>query len=356
MTGAQTCEFSIRFPPSQTAGKTAQSARDAEAAGFDTIWMVDTPLIAGELFDPYVDLTVCALNTERVSLGPAVSAFALRHPVATGAAILGLDRIAPGRIKLGLGIGGSALTTLGQRSAHLGSLAHATDERRQELRDGMVFLKRLFAGEAVNLGSRDIQLASSRHIPVIMSATGPKALELAGEVADGVIIQVGIDRQTMLDAIERVHRGAERAGRDPDDVQIICSTFGVVSDNRQDDIDRVRPIASFFYSVTPKNLEKAGISTAKRYPDWVPHPDMTHAYDWEEAMAAAKTYIPDEVVERFCLVGPSEAARERITELIDIGVDEIFLRWCSTYDIPDPLIATFGSDIIPYFRDQARVS
>lgn len=343
--------FSIRFPPAQPPDVLARSARQTEAAGFSGIWMVDTPLIAGELFDPYVDLAVCALQTSRVRLGPAVSTFALRHPVATGAAILGLDRISNGRALLGLGTGGSALVTLGQLHGHQGAfIANSTRERRDELRHGIALLRLLFAGEMVQLGSRTIRLPRPRRVPIYVAASGPQALALAGELADGVIIQVGIDRETLRRAVDAVHRGARRAGRNPSSIRLVCSTFAVVSDDRHKDIDRVRPLVSYFYSVLPQMLEQAGVTVEKRFPDWLPAPDLTHAYDWDEAMAAAKTYIPDQVVERFCLVGPPEKARQRIEELMELGIDEVFLRWNSSYDLPDPLVETFGRDIIPAFR------
>jgi 5,10-methylenetetrahydromethanopterin reductase len=347
----RTIEFSIRFPPTQPSAPLAEAARQAEDAGFSTIWMVDTPLIAGAMYDPYVDLTVCALATSRVRLGPAVSTFELRHPVATAGAILSLDRASNGRAILGLGIGGSALVTLGQIAGHEGAFTtHSTKERRGRLREGTRFLRQIFAGESVSLGTRAIQLTESRPVPVYIAASGPRALEMAGGVADGVIIQVGIEPEAMREAIAAVRRGAERAGRDPSSVRLVASTFAVVSHDRAEDIDRVRPLASYFYSVVPQVLERVGISTAKRFPEWVPKPDLTHAFDWHDAMAAAATYIPDETVERFCLVGPPDDARQRISELAALGVDEVFLRWQSSYDLPTPLIETFGREIIPHVQ------
>ena len=343
--------FSIRFPPSQPPDVLIRSARRAEEAGFSTIWMVDTPLIAGEIFDPYVDLTVCALNTSRARLGPAVSTFSLRHPLAVGSAIVGLARVSDNRAVLGLGVGGSALITLGEMAGHRGAFVRdSMSERRERLRQGVLVLERLFAGETVSFGTREIRLPEPRRIPIYLAASGPKSLNLAGEIADGAIIQVGIEPDSLSHAIAMVRRGAVQAGRDPDSVKIVASTFAVVSENRADDINRVRPLASYLYSVVPDVLERAGIPTNKRFPDWVPVPDLTHAYDWEEAMSAAATYIPDETVERFCLVGPPEEVRHRIEELRELDVDEVFLRWCSTYDLPDPLVETFGLNIIPHFR------
>jgi 5,10-methylenetetrahydromethanopterin reductase len=312
--------------------------------------MVDTPLIAGELFDPYVDLAVCAMSTSRVRLGPAVSTFALRHPVATGAAMLSLDRLARGRIQLGLGIGGSALVTIGQLARPEGTFeVTSTRQRRDELRHGIDLLRRVFAGETATLGSRDIRLPHPVDIPIVIAASGPRALALAGAIADGVIIQVGIDPDMLREAIDAVHQGAERAGRDPSTVRLICSTFAVISDNRRADIDQVRPLAGYFYSVMPDRLERVGIVVDKRIPDWVPVPDLAHAYDWADAMAAAKTYITDDAVERLCLVGPAEDARHRLEQLAELGIDEFFLRWSSSFDMPDPLVETFGREIIPAF-------
>src|SRR6185312_11402362 len=310
---ASAVDFSIRFPPAQGPDAVARSTRLAEDAGFQTIWMVDTPLIAGEIFDPYVDLTVTALNSTRALLGPAVSTFSLRHPLAIASAMLSLDRVSDGRARLGLGVGGSALITLGEMSGHQGAFVKdSMAQRREIVRQGIVTLRKLFSGEPISFGTREIRLSSPRSIPIYLAASGRRSLELAGELADGVIIQVGIEPGALARAIETVERGAERAGRTPRSVKIVASTFAVVSHDRGDDINRVRPIASYFYSVIPEVLERAGIDVTKRFPDWVPRPDLTHAYNWDEAMEAARTYVPDETVERFCLVGPPERARQRI--------------------------------------------
>ncbi|HVB65217.1 MAG TPA: LLM class flavin-dependent oxidoreductase [Nitrolancea sp.] len=348
-------DFSIRFPPSQPPEVLIPAVERAETAGFKAIWMVDTPLIAGEIFDPYIDLTIAALHSKQIRLGPAVSTFSLRHPLAVASAMLSLDRAAGQRAVLGLGVGGSALITLGEMSGHQGAFVRdSMTARREKLRQGILALKQIFAGESVSFGAREIRLSQPRQIPIYLAASGPKALELAGEVADGAIIQVGIEPRALSTAIAAVHRGAERAGRDPESIKIVASTFAVVSHDRADDIDRVRPIASYFYSVIPEVLAGAGIDITKRYPDWVPRPDLTHAYDWNEAMAAAATYIPNETVERFCLVGPPEQARQQIAEIAALGVHEVFLRWCSTYDLPDPLVETFRTEIIPHFRSSGE--
>lgn len=306
--------------------------------------------MADDIFDPYVDLAVCALNTGRAWLGPAVSTFLLRHPVTVAAAMLALHRIAGPRVRLGVGTGGSAAVTIGALPGHQGAyVGRATADHRAVLHRGVDRVRRLFSGEQVDLGGRAARISGPRRIPIFVAASGPKALKLAGEVADGAIIQVGCDPAIVREAVDAVRQAAIRAGRDPAAVKVVASVFAVVSDDRRADIDQVRPLASYFYSVTPWLLERAGFDATRRFPDRVPEPDLTHAWDWQEAMTAAKTYIPDPVVERFCLVGPPEAAAERIRQLAAAGVDEVFLRWWSSYELPTPLIETFGRQIIPAF-------
>lgn len=344
--------FSIRFPPAEGPESTGKLAREAEAAGFSSIWAVDSPLLAGSLFDPYVDLVTVAQNTARAKIGPAVSPLHLRSPVATASAILSLDRISGGRAVLGLGTGGSALVTLGVSTDESLRYTGGSLERQAVLRDQVHLYRRLFAGEPVSLGRRDIQLSEPRPIKIYLAASGPKMLELAGAIADGVMIHVGIWPPAVQDAVDRIHRGAVAAGRDPGDIDIVCSTYTAVSSSgdRQADIRHVRPEASFFYSVLPKLLEQAGFDTTRRAPDKMPHPDMTHAYDWEEAMAAAETYISDEVVEQFCLVGPPDDAIKRIEALAAMGITQMYIRGASSYHLPRELVATFRDHVLPHFQ------
>jgi 5,10-methylenetetrahydromethanopterin reductase len=343
--------FGIRFPPAEGPEAVGRLAAEAEEAGFSYIWGVDSPLLAGGLFDPYVDLVAAAQSTRRAWVGPAVSPLYLRSPVATAAAILSLDRISDGRAVLGLGTGGSALVTLGVSQDESLRYTGGALERQGVLREQVELYRSIFAGEPVSFGRRAIQLATPRPIRLYLAASGPKMLELAGAIADGVMIHVGIWPPGVRDAIERIHRGARAAGRDPRSIDIVCSTYTAVSPSgdRQADIRHVKPEASFFYSVLPRLLEQAGFDTSQRAPAKMPHPDMTHAYDWEEAMAAADTYIPDAVVEAFCLVGPPESAIARIEELRSLGVTQMYIRGASSYHLPRYLVETFRDHVLPAF-------
>jgi 5,10-methylenetetrahydromethanopterin reductase len=271
--------------------------------------------------------------------------------VATAAAILSLDRISGGRAVLGLGSGGSALVTLGIARRQDLTYTAGARERQDQLKREVELLRRLFRGEPISLGTRDIQLEAPSSIKIYLAASGPRMLELAGSLADGVIIHVGTWPPAVRDAIARVRRGAQRAGRDPDTIDYVCSTYTAVSSDgdRQRDIRYVRPEASFFYSIMPALVEEAGFDISRRFPERVPRPDMTHAFDWEEAMRAAETYIPDQMVEQFCLVGPPEAAIKRIRQLQTLGITQLYVRGATSYRLPVDLVETFGRLIIPHF-------
>ncbi len=344
--------FGIRFPPSDAPEETSRLAREAEDGGFEWIWGLDTPLMAGTLFDPYVDLVLVAQNTKRAIMGPAVSPLYLRSPVATAAAILSLDRISNGRAVLGLGSGGSALATLGVQKEAGGSYIQGAAARQAALKEEVLFYQKLFRGEPVSLGTRPIQISEPRRIPIWLAASGPKMLELSGELADGVMIHVGTWTPGIKEAIAKIHAGAERAGRDPKSIKVACYTITAISEegDRKRDIRYVKPAMSFWYTSMPQILERAGIKVTKTKPDKMPHPDMTHAHDWNEAMDAADSYMDDRAAEEFCLVGPPEAAVQKIREMHEAGVDQIYVRGPSSYGLPHDLVKVFSEKIIPHFQ------
>jgi 5,10-methylenetetrahydromethanopterin reductase len=337
--------FGIRIPPCEAIRDVARAARAAETGGFSHVWTLDSPLLAGRLMDPYLTLGACAGTTERIRLGVAVTNAISRHPLATACAALSLDELAQGRAILGIGSGDSAMRTVGMAPAD----AHGTHRtRRDQLRETLGILRAVLAGEAVTLGERRFQLEKPRRpLPIYVAATGPRMLELAGELADGVIIQVGIHPRCVEYALEHIRRGATRAGRDPADIDIVCSTFAAVDDDRRLAIDRARPLTAWFYAVAPELVERVGVRVRQRQPARPVFPDISHAADHEEAMVEARKYVADEAVERLCLVGPPAECVGRLRELASLGIRQVFLRHYLTYRIPWELMEVASREIIP---------
>lgn len=340
--------FGIRIPPCEPLEEVARAARAAEAGGFDAVWTLDSPLLAGRLLDPYLALGVCAPATRRARLGVAVTNPVTRHPAVTAAAAISLDDVCGGRTVLGLGSGDSAMRTLGLDGADVTG-THGI--RRGALREAVETLRAIFDGETVQFRGKEFRLAAPRRqIPIYLAATGPKMLELAGEIADGVIIQVGIYRPCVEWALDVIRRGAERAGRDFRQIDIVCSTFTAIAEDRRLAIDRARPLTAWFYGVAPDLLRIASIQVTQRTPLQSVYPDISHPLDHDVAMVEAKRYVADEAVEKFCLVGSPQDCVRRIRELAGLGVHEIFFRHYLTYVVPHDLIAVASRGILPAAR------
>jgi len=340
--------FGIRIPACERLREVVRAARAAEAGGFDTVWTLDSPLLAGRLLDPYVALTLCAQATARARIGVAVTNPVTRHPAATAAAALSLDEVSGGRLLLGIGSGDSAMRTLGLAGADEAG-THGT--RRDALREAVHVLRTIFRGETVTFRGKEFRVAEARpQIPIYIAATGPKMLDLAGEIADGAIIQVGIYRPCVEWALGVIRRGAEKAGRDFRQIDIVCSTFTAVGEDKRLATDRARPLTAWFYGVAPDLLKMAGIAVTRRTPLHSVYPDISHPLDHDEAMAEATKYVADEAVEKFCLVGPPAECVRRIRDLANVGVHEIFFRHYLTYSIPHDLIAVASGSILPAFR------
>src|SRR5262245_19900369 len=174
--------------------------REAEDSGFDLLGVADSQSVFREL---YVALTVAALNTRRVRLGPLVTNPLTRHLVVTASAISTIDELSGGRAMLGIGSGDSAIFTLGAPPATVTGLE-----------DSIVTLNRLTSGAPVERDGRTWHVhRSARRVPIYLAAEGPRTLELAGRVADGVIVGLGVTPEVIRLSLAAIERGARAAGR-----------------------------------------------------------------------------------------------------------------------------------------------
>jgi 5,10-methylenetetrahydromethanopterin reductase len=181
--------------------------RAVEQAGFDAIGVGDSPSLYPEV---YSQATVVALNTNRVMFGPRVTNPITRHPTVTASAIATVDELSGGRAVLGIGTGDSAAYNAGERSVTL-----------DFMRDYIRTLRDLFSdGAATYHGKKMVFRKHRRMIPVYMAAHGPKSLQMAGELCEGVIIGGGVGRQLVPDALAHVEAGAKKAGRRMADIDI----------------------------------------------------------------------------------------------------------------------------------------
>jgi len=200
--------------------------RSAEELGFTLITVGDSPAGWHEL---YTSLAVAAYETKAATLAPMVTIPISRHPVVAASAMTTLYDLSGGRVVFALGTGGSAVTGMGREMA-----------TQADARDYMLTLRRLFNGEEAPWEGAVIPpLRFARPVPIYYSASGPKALKLAGEVADGVILSVGSSLEDVDRKLEAVRNAAMAAGRDPQTVDVWAYSFISVREHREKAVEDI---------------------------------------------------------------------------------------------------------------------
>jgi 5,10-methylenetetrahydromethanopterin reductase len=216
-----------------------QHVRLAEELGYDVVGVGDSPAAWNEM---YVSLTVAALASNRAVVTPMVTTPALRHPSITAGAMSALHQLTDGRVVLTIGSGGSAVGSIGRKPAS-----------QREMREYVDALRSLFAGDSVDFGGHTAAaLQYARPVPIYISADGPKSLRLAGELADGVVIGLGMSVDIVADKIATVREAATAAGRNPDAIDFWGLAFSSV---RDDPAQAKRDITPFLASVGAMGLK-----------------------------------------------------------------------------------------------------
>jgi 5,10-methylenetetrahydromethanopterin reductase len=314
-----------------------------EAAGFDGVGILDSQLLSR---DTFVTLGQAATHTSRLALFPAVTNPFTRHASVLAGAIQTVEELAPGRVRFVIGTGYTSASTIGRPPATLA-----------EMRASIRTVQALLAGETVDFGGTPGRLgyASGRPIPVLMAASGAKAIELAGEIADGVLLLVGFNRGIVDTALEHLERGARRGGRRLEDIEIIWAVRTATMPTTEEARRLARPTAVHWgilrwggYWLGPAGLRLPRLEV----PDAVRqvYPDLSHAHDWEAAIAAT-AFVPDDAVAELCdalgLIGTPADCAARIAEMIKLGVRNLYLMPVLTFAPPVQEIAAFRDTVFP---------
>jgi 5,10-methylenetetrahydromethanopterin reductase len=339
-----TLRFGLRVPTVGSPRDTAAYAARVEATGFDFMWMPDTPLLAGRWRDVYMHLGAAAMNTSKIRLGPGVTNPLTRHPVTTASAIATLDDASDGRADLPVGTGYSSAYIIGRKAARLA-----------DMREAVTLWRGIFGGAPTELGGLEITVDPPyARLPIIIAATGPKMLALAGGIADGVLIHVGAAPGAVAWALEHVEAGMAAAGRARGEVQRILVVTACIDADRDRAIEQMRPCAAGLCRHPHAGIlfGRAGLEAPTAPADYQdPYPDLGHAIDWEAARRAA-SFVPDAAVEACIALGSGAAVGERAQELAALDIDAIWWRDEATWSRPDALMAGLATDVLPRLRDQ----
>jgi len=338
----------LRIPGTAPIRDVASLVREVEAAGFDGAGILDSQLLCRDVF---VTMAAAAMQTSHITIFPAVTNPFTRHVSVLASAMQSVDELAPGRVKCIIGTGYTSASTIGRKPATLA-----------QMRACIGALKELLAGKTVDFNGTTGRLtyASGRHIPVLMAASGPKAIELAGEVADGALLLVGYTPGIVAAALECLERGARRAGRRLDDLEIIWAVRTGTAATMAEAQRQARPIAVHWGILRwgAHWLKDAGLHLpAFDIPDtvWKIYPDLSHAANWEEAIAAT-SFVPDEVIAQLCdalgLIGTPEHCAQRIMDMAKVGVRKLYLMGFQTFAGPQQEVAAFRHQVFPALKAQ----
>jgi len=330
-------DFGVVFQCDPPASALVSLARAAEEAGFSHVWTFDSHVLWQE---PFVLYSRILAETERVVVGPMVTNPSTRDWTVTASLFATLNDLYGNRTVCGIGRGDSAVRVLGSRPTTL-----------TELRECVGVIRELANGRPVTLRGRELRLewAGDSRLEVWVAAYGPKALALTGEVGDGYILQLA-DPDIAAWMINAVRTAAEKAGRDPAAIRFCVAAPAYVGD----DLAHQREQTRWFGGMVGNHVAdivarygSAGGAVPQVLTDYIAG---RRGYDYAEHGRAGNphtAFVPDEVVDRFCVLGPVEQHVKRLAELRALGVDQFALYL--QHDAKAETLASYGRRIIPRF-------
>lgn len=300
--------FSVVIFPMAAANKELRLAKVAEELGYDGVWVGDSHIIWREM---YTLLGAIAAQTSRVFIGSGVTHPRVRHLTVTAGAIATLAELAPGRFRLGIGIGASGPRNLGLKPSPL-----------HELESAIETLRGLLRGEEVRVGDRDMRLMYARdlQVPIYLAASSERSIEVAGRIAEGVIGgNPKFDADGMREAIQR---GARAAGRNPASIEVVCWTPCCISDDGREAREAVRPMVARAGMVTFGRKLRLGMPMEEE--DKRAVEQLESQYDYSHHMGQAYSHLaPERWIDMWAAAGTVKQVRERIEEISRGDVHDI---------------------------------
>ncbi len=325
-------DFGITLKLDTSPERAVALTRQAEAAGFGYGWVFDSHVL---WLEPYPILTMMALNTTHMRLGTCVTNPATRDPTVTASALATLNLISGNRMQLGIGRGDSARRVLGKKPTSLARLEEA-----------IRIIKDLGNCRSTDYDGEPIRFPWAQgNLPVWFAGYGPKALHMAGRLADGVILQFA-DPNLIKWCMGFVFEGAQAAGRDPAAIQIMAAAPVWVSD----DLAAAREQVRWFPALVSNHV----MDLIARYdPDELPQELVGYVrnrtgYDYlhhADVGSSNGQFVDDDVVDRFCIIGPVEEHKRRLQELAALGVNQFNIYLMSGDE--EATLDVYGREILP---------
>ncbi|HVB70393.1 MAG TPA: TIGR03842 family LLM class F420-dependent oxidoreductase [Acidimicrobiales bacterium] len=327
-------DFGLVAQTNPPARGVVELAQRAEAAGFTHFWTFDSCVLWEE---PFVIYSQILAATERIMVGPMVTNPLTRAWTVTASTFATLSEMFGPRVVCGIGRGDSAVRVTGGAPA---TLAH--------LGEAMGVIKSLAEGGTIDLHGTEVHFpwVSDGHLAVLMAAYGPKALDLAGRGSDGLIMQLA-DPFVVNWAIGVAESAVRDAGKDVDDFYVVVAAPAYVGDDRAHLRDQTRWFGGMVGNHVADIVHKYGAESGMVPQALTDYIKARQGYDYShhgQAGNPSTEFVPDEIVDRFCVLGSVEEHREKLQELSDMGVDQFALYLM--HDDPDGTFDAYSQHLV----------
>ncbi|OIJ24243.1 TIGR03842 family LLM class F420-dependent oxidoreductase [Nocardioides luteus] len=330
-------DFGVVLQTNPPAWRVVSLAKQAEAYGFDYVWTFDSHLL---WMEPYVIYSQILAETRTIKVGPFVTNPATRDWTVTASVFATLNEMYGNRTVCGMGRGDSAVRVLNGKPSTI-----------REMREATRVIRELASRRPVEINGTTLQFpwAKRSELEVWIAAYGPLALKAAGEVGDGFILQLA-DPDITEWMIGAVKKAATDAGRDPESLTFCVAAPAYVTDGSPETLAHAREQCRWFGGMVGNHVADI---VAKYGSGAVPQALTDYikdreGYDYNEHGRAENThtrFVPDEIVDRFCLLGSVEEQVAKLERLRSLGVDQfaVYLQ----HDAMDQTLAAYGDLVIP---------
>jgi probable F420-dependent oxidoreductase len=329
-------DFGVVLQTNPPASGVIAMMQRAEQAGFSYGWTWDSHVLWQE---PFVIYSRILAATSSMTVGPMVTNPGTRDWSVIASLFATLNDMYGNRTVCGIGRGDSARRVIGQPPMSMATLAEA-----------MTVIKGLAEGREVTHHGRPLRIPWARgRLEIWVAGYGPKALKLAGEQGDGFILQTA-DPAIARWTIGAVRAAAAEAGRDPSSVKMCVAAPAYVGGDLAHQREQLRWFGGMVGNHVADLVARYGTSgpVPRELTDYI---KGREGYDYAhhgKADNPSVGFVPDEIVDRFCLLGPASAHVDRLRELAEAGADQFALYLM--HDEEEKTLAAYGEEIIPALR------
>ncbi|MFI6654263.1 TIGR03842 family LLM class F420-dependent oxidoreductase [Streptomyces sp. NPDC050523] len=335
-------DFGLVLQTDPPASRVVSLMKRAERNGFTHGWTFDSAVLWQE---PFVIYSQILANTQKLTVGPMVTNPGTRTWEVTASTFATLNDMFGNRTVCGIGRGDSAMRVAGRKPNTLARISEA-----------MKVIRALGRGEEADLGGGTVVrfpwIKPDARLPVWMAAYGPKALKMAGEEADGFILQLA-DLYLTEYMVKAVKDAAAAAGRNPDDITVcVAAPAYVTADDSPEALAHAREQCRWFGGMVGNHVadlvSKYGEHSSQVPEELTDYIKSREGYDYSHHGRSGNPdtqFVPDEIVDRFCIVGSAERHVEKLNALRELGVDQFAVY--DMHDAQEAVIDAYGDKVIP---------